>query len=127
MASLDVTGVLAGVPVRDMDVAVGWYTALFGRRPDARPMPSLADWTVGGGATVQVVHDPARAGGGLLTLQVDDLDDICSVLMRRGVELARHEGSDLVRIGSISDPDGNGLTLIEARDGFDPHAAPAQP
>ena len=77
--------------VGDMDVAVGWYTALFGRRPDARPMPSLADWTVGGGATVQVVHDPARAGGGLLTLQVDDLDDICSVLMRRGVELARHD------------------------------------
>ena len=82
-----------------------------------------------------VVRDVVRRADGTVAEATDDwyADDDQGNVWYLGEDTAtydeqgRLEGSDLVRIGSISDPDGNGLTLIEARDGFDPHAAPAQP
>jgi hypothetical protein len=39
-----VNNVLAGIVVADVDTAADWYTRLFGRGPDAHPMPGLVEW-----------------------------------------------------------------------------------
>ena len=86
MDSLDVADVLAGVPVRDMTTAIDWSTRLLGRGPDARPMPGLADWDFAQ-QTLQVVLDPERAGGGVVTLHVSDIAAARDALALRDVHL----------------------------------------
>ncbi|MGG7103589.1 VOC family protein [Rhodococcus sp. 24CO] len=79
---MSIDHVLAVVPVRDLAEAAQWYSSLFGRGPDNRPMVNLAEWRVTDTGWVQVMVDTRRAGLALLNLS------------------------------SISDPDGNTLTFI---------------
>ncbi len=39
-----IRAVLANVAVTDLDSAEQWYTRLFEREPDARPMSGLIEW-----------------------------------------------------------------------------------
>lgn len=111
---MTVTHVLAVALVSDQDSAVDWYQRLFGRGPDARPMPSLADWHLADSAWVQVFHDPDRAGRSVFNLVVDDLDRHRAALEAAGIAVA-----DVVtnakgtRLAALTDPDGNTITLIE--------------
>lgn len=109
--------VLAGVAVRDVDVVLPWYEALFGRAPDARPMDGLADYHVAAGAVIQLITDPERAGRSLLTLAFDDLERQVSVLRGRGVEVGGVDDttSQKVLLANTSDPDGNAITLVQQR------------
>ncbi|GAA1212736.1 VOC family protein [Prauserella alba] len=105
--------VLAVVPVGDIDAAVAWYGELFGRGPDNTPMPSLAEWHVAPSGWVQVTADADRAGSGLLNLAVSDLPAAIDELALRGLHFgAISDVNKGVRLSSLSDPDGNVVTLI---------------
>jgi predicted enzyme related to lactoylglutathione lyase len=81
---MKINAVLAAVAVADMETAVAWYEQLLGQPPTSRPMPSLAEWQIEGGH-LQVVHDPARAGASLLTLDVSHLDDTAAEVTDSGL------------------------------------------
>ncbi|NAZ77094.1 VOC family protein [Kineococcus sp. T13] len=105
------THVLAGALVSDLSAAETWYTTLFERAPDARPMEGLLQWHLPGGSGVQVYRDPDRAGRGSLVLHADDLDAAAARLSEASV---RHEGPEPgggARILRLSDPDGNAVVL----------------
>lgn len=111
---MTISVVMAVVPVSDVSTAEGWYTALFGRAADDKPMDSLTEWRFDG-ATVQVFQDPQRAGQGAVNFVVDNLDELRSALARQGVPT---EDPQIVAGGNqrlcvITDPDGNHLGLLE--------------
>ena len=124
MSELDVTNVLCGLAVRDMEPACEWMARLIGRPADARPMDGLADWHLPPHGTLQLVLDPDRAGGSVITLHVPDIAAAQAALAERGLELRYDDTtSTKVRFGQLVDPDGNSITLIEAVPGFDPAAS----
>ena len=60
--------VLAQSTVADLSAVEPWYTALFDRGPDARPMDGLLEWHVTTGGGVQVWAEPGRAGRSTVVL-----------------------------------------------------------
>lgn len=65
---MSITRVLAQSTVSDLVAAEDWYTRLFGREPDARPMPGLLEWHLGDTFGVQVWAEPNRAGRSSMVL-----------------------------------------------------------
>lgn len=117
---MQAVSVYAALPITDMATSIGWYDRLVGREPDNRPMPSLAEYHladgVGGHGTIQLVADPERAGGGLVTIVVDDAHEVAARLASEGIELTVDDtSSEIVLFGTVSDPDGNAVTIIERR------------
>jgi hypothetical protein len=113
---MPVTGILAGIAVRNLDQSLGWYQRLLGRPQDALPMDGLADWTDEAG-TIQLVQDAKRAGQSIITLNVDDLEALVATLRKHSLEPSDIDDntSDKVLIATIADPDGNSITLVESR------------
>jgi predicted enzyme related to lactoylglutathione lyase len=114
---MQVSKVLAGLAVSDLERAKRWYQTFFNRPADAEPMPGLADWRIPGGV-VQLVVDQQRAGGSLVTLWVPDarraLDDLAA---RGGPSVDLDEvTSDKVLFATFTDPDGNAITVVEVRE-----------
>jgi predicted enzyme related to lactoylglutathione lyase len=114
---MPVNRVLAAVAVGDVDAARPWYERLLGRPADALPMGGLAEWHYPGGAVIQVVEDAERAGRSLLTLGVDDLKREVADLRERGVDTDALDdtSSDRVLFATVTDPEGNVITLVEPR------------
>ena len=113
---MPVNRVLAALAVADVDSALGWYESLLGRPADELPMDGLAEWHFPQTGVIQVVADPERAGRSLLTLGVDDLRQELSVLRERGVEAPLDDTtSDKVLFATVTDPEGNAITLVEQR------------
>jgi predicted enzyme related to lactoylglutathione lyase len=114
---MSVNRVLAGVAVADVDAAVPWYERLFGRPPDALPMEGLAEWHIRAGGIVQLVANADRAGGSLLALDVDDLKHELASLRERGLDAGALDDttSDKVLFATTTDPEGNGITLVQQR------------
>jgi predicted enzyme related to lactoylglutathione lyase len=114
---MPVKSVLAGIPVADFDSALAWYERLLGRGADQRPMDGLAEWTFPGTGSIQVIADSERAGGGLLTLAVDDLRKEITQIEGRGLDFGSidDQTSDKVLFATIVDPEGNAITMIEER------------
>lgn len=106
--------VLAAVAVKERDAALPFYGRLFGRPADVLPMPVDAEWNTGG-TTLQVVQDPERAGGSLLTLAVDDLRAYVAALADRGVPVGEIEDGGTVLYTRFDDPEGNRITLVQPR------------
>lgn len=107
---------LAELPVRDPVTAERWYTALWGRGPDARPMPGLLEWYLDGTAGLQVWSEPARAGQSTVVIGTDDLAAVVDRLSAAGVD---HEGARPGgggQIVQIADPDGNRIVLLASSD-----------
>jgi len=104
-----------GIPVSDYRLAREWYEVFFGREPDLLPHDTEAAWQLTDGGWVYVVADPTRAGGGLLTILVDDLDERLAALAGRGIEAGPVEtfGSG-ARKAVVTDPDGNAIGLGQA-------------
>ncbi|GAB3398498.1 VOC family protein [Schumannella luteola] len=117
--------VFAVLPVRDLAASTDWYGRLFGRpAPDARPAPHVVDYYLAAGrvpehGTLQLREDADRAGGGLVTINVADLAPLTAALASLGVELATQtfpldaETVSAVTVGTIEDPDGNAITLVQ--------------
>lgn len=113
--------VFAAVPVTDLDTSIGWYTRLIGREPDSRPMEGLADYFLASDrdpdrGTLQLVVDAKRAGGGLVTINVADAHAVARALVGNGIELSVDDTtSEKVLFGTLLDPDGNAITIVEPR------------
>jgi catechol 2,3-dioxygenase-like lactoylglutathione lyase family enzyme len=104
------THLFAGCVVTDVATARPFYERLFGREPDLVPHAGEACWDLGRGMWVYYVVDAERAGGGVVTVLVDDLDALLAEWATRGVapREVRLEGPD-ARKAYIYDPDGNEL------------------
>jgi catechol 2,3-dioxygenase-like lactoylglutathione lyase family enzyme len=108
---MTINRLLAQMTVRDLDRAVSWYTRLFGREPDARPMDGLAEWHLHDAFGIQVWLDPERAGRSTMVLEESDLDRRTAEL---DIEGLRYDGPQAVtasRIVQLDDPDGNRIVI----------------
>src|ERR1700675_2133259 len=65
---MPILNALASVAVKNLAAAVVWYEKVFGRPPDSRPMPEVAEWGFERGGGLQVYQLPERAGSGSFTL-----------------------------------------------------------
>ncbi|GAB2656962.1 VOC family protein [Kribbella swartbergensis] len=104
---MTITRVLAQSTVSDLTVAEDWYTRLFGRAPDARPMPGLLEWHLADTFGVQVWHEPDRAGHSSIVLDESDLDVLAERLKEVGIAHDGPQDATTSRILSLVDPDGN--------------------
>jgi hypothetical protein len=113
---MPVNRVLAGLAVNDVDALLPWYDRLLGRPVDVRPMDIVAEYHLPGGV-IQLVANADRAGRSLLTLDFADLDAELSAMSERGLDTGSVDDttSDRVRFTTISDPDGNLITLVQQR------------
>ena len=111
---LPVTAVHAAIPSSDLAKSEAFFEALIGRPVDERPMPVLAQWRWGD-IVLQVVDDVERAGGGLVTVIVADMSAALSGLRDRGLTVEADEGTVVAQVAVLRDPDGNQITLVEAR------------
>ena len=100
-------GLFAGARVRDFARAQEWYSQLLGE-PSFFPNAVEAVWELAEERFVYILEDPERAGRGLITLFVDDLDAVVARIASRGLEPdLRETYSNGVRKVTYRDPDGN--------------------
>jgi glyoxylase I family protein len=105
----------ASIPVAERDSALDYYERLTGRPPDLIPNEHEAAWQLTATSWVYVVADADRAGSGLHTVLVDDLDRFIADLAERGIVAGPVEivgGS--VRQTILIDADGNRLKVGQA-------------
>jgi predicted enzyme related to lactoylglutathione lyase len=113
------TQVFAGIVVSDYESAVAWYEQLFGRTPDLIPNDREAAWQLVDSGWIYLLADPARAGGGVVTVLLDDLDEMLGELRDRDIAYGAIETlGGGARKTVVTDPDGNeiGLGQVEADD-----------
>ena len=97
----------AGLRVRDFEAARPWYEQLLGE-PTFFPHATEAVWTLADERSVYIVESPERAGRGVVTIFVDDLDAQVAAIADRGLEPDDRETySNGVRKVLYRDPDGN--------------------
>ncbi len=109
---MDVRYAFAGIAAADYPRLRDWYERFIGRPPDLTPKEGDAAWRLTDSGWIYVVDDPTRAGRGLLTLLVDDLDARVAELNDRGLEAVKVEGA--LRRAVLEDPEGNRITLAQA-------------
>jgi catechol 2,3-dioxygenase-like lactoylglutathione lyase family enzyme len=98
----------AGVAVREIGVASGWYERFFGGEPAFLPNEVEAVWEVGEHQYVYIAESVERAGNALVTLFVGDLDAVVDGISARGIEPVKRETYENgVRKVVYNDPDGN--------------------
>lgn len=108
-----VTYTFAGLPVADYAASYDWYVRLFGRAADMFPHEREAVWRMTPNSSVYVVEDAERAGRGLVTLALDDLDAHERRLGERGIAYTERASGDGPRRLVIRDIDGNTLAFFE--------------
>jgi catechol 2,3-dioxygenase-like lactoylglutathione lyase family enzyme len=107
-----VTHTFAGLPVSDFAAAYEWYVRLLGRPADMFPHEREAVWQLTPTSSVYVVQDSVRAGSGLVTLALDDLDANEERLGADGLALTEQSGSASPRRLVVKDADGNSVTFF---------------
>jgi len=75
-------------------------------------MAEVHEWYFGQSG-VQVLLDAKHAGSSMLTLIVEKLDEVRSVLIQANLQLGPTSSSDFASIAQITDPDGNLVTFAE--------------
>jgi hypothetical protein len=111
---MTITRVLAQSTVTDLAVAEEWYSKLFARVPDSRPMPGLLEWRLTEASGVQVWSEPERAGRSSMVLDEADLDGLAARLNALGItDDSPHDATSL-RILRLVDPDGNRVVFTGA-------------
>lgn len=108
-----IEGIYAALTTRDMEKAEAFYTTLFGRPPDDRPMAGLIQWRDVAGANIQLFKDDASAGHGRCTIVVPKMADARETLGKAGLEIRDEREGDFGKIAQLDDPDGNLITLAE--------------
>lgn len=97
----------AGLRVRDFATARAWYERLLGE-PSFLPHATEAVWTLAGERHVYIVQEAERAGHGVVTVFVEDLDAALAGIAGRGLEPDERETYESgVRKAIFRDPDGN--------------------
>jgi hypothetical protein len=102
----------AGLPVRDFTAARPWYEQLLGGAPAFLPHDTEAVWALADHRYIYIVEDAERAGRGLVTLFLEDLDAEVEAIRGRGLEPAEREtyGNGVRKI-TFRDADGNRIGL----------------
>ena len=78
------------------------------------PNDDEAAWQLTGGGWLYVLRDADRAGSGVVTLLVDDLDERLAATAARGIALGAVETiAGSVRTTWITDPDGNRVQIAQ--------------
>jgi catechol 2,3-dioxygenase-like lactoylglutathione lyase family enzyme len=108
-----VTYTFAGLPVADYAVSYDWYVRLLGRRADMFPHEKEAVWRMTPNSSIYLVEDAERAGSGLITLALDDLDAHERRLGERGVAYTERASADAPRRLVVRDMDGNTLAFFQ--------------
>src|SRR3954465_11242461 len=80
----------AGIRVRALTSARAWYERLLGE-PSFFPNATEVVWTLAEDRSLYIEEDPRRAGGGLITVWVDDLDAVIADIGSRGLEPSERE------------------------------------
>lgn len=110
---MQIQGIYAALATTSMKSAEAFYTRLFEREPDDRPMDGLIQWRNIAGANIQIFRDEKNAGSGRLTIVVPEMDKARRSLEEIGVNLTGELAGDYGRIAQFFDPDGNRITLAE--------------
>ena len=113
MRPMAATHVFSGVAVTNYARAAAWYEILFGRPPDVIVREDVeCMWEIREGAWIYVVLDPERAGKGLVTVLVDDLDKTLRELTERNAGDWKTEVlPGVYRKAIFTDADGNTITF----------------
>src|ERR1022692_2346405 len=82
---MDVSYVFAGLVVASRDQAASWYARLLGRPADMLPNDAEATWQLTSATSVYLLADADRAGHGVLSLVVDDLQAQLAQITARGI------------------------------------------
>jgi hypothetical protein len=106
--------VLANCTVTNLERAEDWYTRLFGRGPDSRPMPGLIEWHLGDTFGLQVWSEPDRAGHSSVVLDETDLDGAAAHAAAVAIQHDGPQPGGGARILQLTDPDGNRVVLTGA-------------
>ena len=110
---MEISYVFAGLIVADRDKAAGWYARLLGRPADMLPNDAEATWWLADQASLYLLADPDRAGQGVFTLIVPDLDAELARMAADGITPARIEVLEAGRKSVVEDPDGNEIGLAQ--------------
>ncbi len=111
---MDISYVFACLPVANRDQAAAWYGRLLGQLPTFLPNDIEAVWQVAQTASLYVLVDADRAGRGVVTLVVDDLDSSLKEIAGRGIMTGAIQNiPGAGRKSVITDPDGNTVSLVE--------------
>jgi predicted enzyme related to lactoylglutathione lyase len=113
---MSIENVLASVAVADLNSAVKWYEAVFGRPADSKPMPEVAEWKFKRGGWLQVYQLPERAGSGSFTLAVNDIQEEVGKMKALGIDTSQQTSNNKVKTLMITDPDGNHIAFAQALD-----------
>ena len=112
---MEFTAATVGIPVRDLDAAVGWYRAALGLgEVDLAPGEGMVEFNVGP-VWLQLALDLEHAGaeGISVTLSVADATAEHARFVERGLEVSgiqRYDG--VVEFFTLTDPDGNKLGFV---------------
>jgi len=111
---VDVEIAFTGVAVSSLAAGRDFFERLLGRPADVEVAADEVMWRLAESAWLYVVVDAARAGHGLASLSVADLDATLAELGSRGVVPIRTEVvGDAGRKATVLDPDGNSVAIIE--------------
>ena len=103
----------AGIPVADYESALVWYARFFGRAPDTIVAENEAMWQIANVGSIYLVGDAERAGRALLTLAVDELEELVAELLERDVVATIDATPGTPKKTVVTDPEGNQFTLFE--------------
>ncbi|MGX5841694.1 VOC family protein [Mesorhizobium sp. ArgA1] len=110
---MHIQGVYAALTTKDMKRAEQFYSILFGREPDDRPMDNLIQWRDVAGANIQLFRDETSAGHGRCTIVVPQMSVARQELALAGLSIRDEKAGEFGRIAQLNDPDGNLITLAE--------------
>ena len=114
---MGITTVTTVLNVGDHELCVAWYSDVFGREPDRRPMDASAEWQLTDTGAVMVYADAERAGGGNVIIGVDDLDVAAAELYERELIIEPYTvPSGQFRLAELADPSGNTVTFAQVLD-----------
>ena len=106
--------IFAHLSCSKLEASEPWFESLFGRAPDARPMPGLSEWHQDESAGLQLFENAVDAGRGTLTLIVDDLRAEHERLTAAGLDPGDVEPATSTSLVQLRDPDGNLVVLAQA-------------
>lgn len=111
---MPILNAIASLAVRDLHAASAWYASLLDREADTRPMAEVAEWKFERGGWLQLYQLPERAGGGSVTLAVDDIELLVTHLQQLNVAHGALITTPQVRTIMLTDPDGNHIAFAQA-------------
>lgn len=110
---VDVEIAFTGVPLSELAAGRDFFERLLGRPADVEVTADEVMWRLADSAWLYVVVDTVRAGQGLVSLSVADLEATLAELSARDIIPSRVEAVGGGRKATVFDPDGNSVALIE--------------